>query len=203
MRSRSLPLLFSLAACAANDAQMPARAAQENAWARKEAERVFFTRGNRPLTPQPTIQSLTLRGIAGSCRAPNGQAPTDPVEARLGQAEGATTFEAACALVTGRSHAVRIRLAGSAEDTLLTAIPEGSGFAVTPSGTVTRYLLTPQVKETRHGFAKGVSCCCDAPPQPELDARFTVVVGPYPATEEEVIPYDVVTVSLCDPAAPQ
>lgn len=204
----ALPVVVSLAACAADQAQMTARAANENQSARNEAERAFFARGYRPLDPPPVMKQLTLRGVNDSCTSQTGRAPTDSVDVTVAEATGVTqpgvtTFEAACALASGRQDRLSARLGGDATDTLLTKVPPGSGFAVSAAGKPTRYLLVGQVKENRRGFAKDVSCCCDMPPPPPPDAQFIVVVGPPPPTDEVIVPYDTVIVTFCDPSAPQ
>ncbi len=203
MARLALSALLALLGCAVDEAQLVARVAQDNESARTRAERAFFERGNRPLLPPPPVGRLTLRGIDRACAQPKDPPARETVEVVLGEARGTTRFEAACALVTGRAHTLVVRLAGAETDTFLTPVPEGSAFAVAPSGAIVRYLLAPQVRETRRVFAKGVGCCCDAPKVPGPDVTFTVVVGPYPATEEVVIPFDTVTLSFCDPAAPQ
>jgi hypothetical protein len=195
--------VLSLLGCAADQSQMNVRAANENQSARSEAERAFFARGYRPLNPPPPMKMLTLRGVNMGCTTQTGRAATDSVEIQLGDTSGTTTFEAACALASGRQNHLSVKLGSDATETLLTQIPQGSAFATAASGKITRYLLAGQVKENRRGFAKGVSCCCDMPPPPPPDATFEVVVGIYPATEEVVVPYDTVIVTFCDQSAPQ
>ncbi|CAN5466579.1 hypothetical protein BH09MYX1_BH09MYX1_26160 [soil metagenome] len=196
-------VLLSLVGCVADESQMTARAATKNASARSDAERAFFARGFRPMTPAPLEKQLTLRGVNAGCTSESNRAATDSVDVLVGEVAGITTFQAACALASGRQPRLSVHLAGEAAETLLTSIPRGSAFAVATSGKVTRYLVVGHVTKLERGFAKGVSCCCDSPPPMMNDATFHVVVGAYPATDEVVISYDVVAVDFCDPAAPQ
>ncbi len=203
MQRSALLLLLSLTACAADRAQMTARAANENETARTNAERAFFGRGYKRLEPQPELKTLTLRGVNRECTFTKEHAATDPVELTLGDTAGTTTFEAACAVASGRKRELSLRLAGGTSDTLVTQIPPGYTFAVAASGAITRYLLVGQVKENRRGYEEGVSCCCNMDPPPPPDAKLSVVVGADPSTSEEVVTYDSVIVTFCDPKAPQ
>ena len=136
--------------------------------------------------------------------APHTSAPpADVVEVTLGQKSGKISREAACSFVSGQQDQLSVRFAGEAEATLLTLVPSWTSFAVNASGTITRYRLVPQVTEERRGFAEGVGCCCDFPQPPIGDATLAVIVGPFPATDEVLVPYGIVSVTFCDPSAPQ
>lgn len=182
---------------------MIARAAQENDSSRAKAEQGFFATGYRPLTPPAVRQSLTLRDVYTACATQTSGAPADVVEVTLGQKSGTISREAACSFVSERQDQLRVRFAGEADETLLTLVPSWTSFAVNASGTITRYRLVPQVTEERRGFAEGVGCCCDYPQPPIGDATLAVIVGPFPATKEVLVPYGIVSVTFCDPSAPQ
>lgn len=199
----SIVLVLAFVGCAANPDQLRARVATQNESARAEAERAFFARGYRPLDPPPTKRMLTLHGVNGECTADSTHGAADAIEVTVGETKGTTTFEAACALASRRQDHVTVRLAGETTDTLLTQVLPGYAFAVNASGKVSRYLLAPQVKRDERVFAKDVSCCCDVPLPPHGDATIEVIVGASPATDEVVVPYDITTVTACDPSAPQ
>ncbi len=193
-------LLCFAAACVTDNATLVARAKTQNEASYAAAEHGLFARGYRPANV-PT-RTLKLKGLNDGCQGERTRGASEPVEVEGGAVKGTTTYEAACALVSARANQLVVQLDGEPRATVLTRARYGA-YALAPSGALVRYVLAPQVKESKRGYLEGVSCCCSAPQPITGQEPIEVFTGPDPAREDIVVPYDIVDVTLCDPKAPQ
>jgi hypothetical protein len=188
---------LALAACAADNATLVARAKAFNEASVSQAERTFFARGYRPI--QSPTSTFRLLGVQ-DCDAKERQA--ELVEVEVGSRKATVSYASACALVMLRERRITVKLADDGRELMLTRAPYGS-YARKTTGEVIRYTLVPRVKERKSGYLKGVSCCCNSPEPFRADRPVEVFVGQDPAREDLSMTYDIVDVTLCDPEAPQ